>query len=97
MAGTTMIDSGLVLEAFRTIEGFDVVGDEAAPAEAHGVETMGHTTTDVFATLFSHRALKANEMFDRHVVEAANGLGVSEVPGARTTVETLLTWASRWN
>jgi hypothetical protein len=65
MAGTTMIDSGLVLEAFRTIEGFDVVGDEAASAEAHVVVTMGQTTIDVFATLFSHRALKANEMFDR--------------------------------
>lgn len=97
MAGTTIVDSGLVLEAFRTIEGFDVVGGEAASAGAHVVETMGQTTIDVFATLFSDRALKANEMFDRHVVEAANELGVSEVPGARTTVETLPTWASRWN
>ena len=93
MAGTTIVDSGLVLEAFRTIEGFDVVGGEAASAETHVLET----TIDVFATLFSDRALKANEMFDRHVVEAANELGVSEVPGARTTVETLPTWASRWN
>jgi phosphoglycolate phosphatase len=90
MAGTTMIDNGLVLEAFRrTIEGLGVVGDEASVAEAYVVETMGQSKIEVFTALFSDRAVLANGMFERHFVEAAQELGVSEIPGARSTVETL--------
>jgi phosphoglycolate phosphatase len=90
MAGTTMIDDGLVLEAFRrTVDGLGVVGDQAALAEAHVVETMGQSKIEVFTALFDDRAATANEMFERHFIEAAQELGVSEIPGAGSTVETL--------
>lgn len=90
MAGTTMIDDGLVREAFhRTVDGLGVVGDQAALAEAHVVETMGQSKIEVFTALFDDRAETANEMFERHIIEAAQELGVSEIPGAGSTVETL--------
>lgn len=90
MAGTTVLDNGLVLEAFRrTIEGLDVDVDEADSAEAYVIETMGQSKIEVFTALFGERATFANEAFERHFVESAQELGVGEIPGARSTVETL--------
>jgi phosphonatase-like hydrolase len=90
MAGTTVLDNGLVLEAFRrTIEDLEVTGDEAESAEAYVVETMGQSKIDVFTALFGARATVANEAFERNFVESAQEIGVSEIPGARSTVETL--------
>jgi phosphoglycolate phosphatase len=90
MAGTTMTDDGLVLEAFRrTIDGLSVVGDDAAKAEEYVVETMGQSKIEVFAFLFHERATSANQLFERHFIEAAREFGVSEIPGARSTIETL--------
>jgi phosphonatase-like hydrolase len=90
MAGTTVIDNGLVLEAFRrTIDDLEVTGDNAAMAEAYVIETMGQSKIDVFTALFDERATVANEAFERNFVDAAQELGVSEIPGARSTVETL--------
>lgn len=90
MAGTTMIDDGLVLEAFRrTIESLMVVGDDALAAEAYVVETMGRSKIEVFTALFAERAPSANELFEHYFVEAAQELGVREIPGTRSTVETL--------
>jgi phosphonatase-like hydrolase len=90
MAGTTVIDNGLVLEAFRrTIDDLEVTGDDAAMAEAYVIETMGQSKIDVFTALFDERATLANEAFERNFVDAAQELGVSEIPGARSTVETL--------
>ena len=90
MAGTTVLDNGLVLEAFRrTIEDLEVSPEEAASAEGYVVETMGQSKIEVFTALFGERATFANEAFERHFVESAQELGVSEIPGARSTVETL--------
>jgi phosphoglycolate phosphatase len=90
MAGTTVNDHGLVLEAFRrTIDELGVVGDEAAKAEEYVVETMGQSKIEVFSVLFDERAHDANDAFERHFVTAAHEVGVSEVPGAREAVETL--------
>jgi phosphonatase-like hydrolase len=90
MAGTTVLDNGLVLEAFRrTIEDLEVEGDEATSAEAYVIETMGQSKIEVFTALFGDRATSANEAFERNFVESAQELGVSEIPGARSTVETL--------
>jgi phosphoglycolate phosphatase len=90
MAGTTVIDNGLVLEAFRrTIGDLDVTSDEAQRAEAYVIETMGQSKIEVFTALFGDRANSANELFEHHFIESAEELGVSEVPGARSTVETL--------
>jgi len=90
MAGTTVNDHGLVLEAFRrTIDELGVIGDEAAKAEDYVIETMGQSKIEVFSVLFDDRAHDANDAFERHFVTAAHEVGVSEVPGARATVESL--------
>jgi phosphonatase-like hydrolase len=90
MAGTTVNDGGLVLEAFRrTIEELGVEGDDAVKAEDYVIETMGQSKIEVFSVLFDERAHDANEAFERHFVTAADDVGVSEVPGARATIETL--------
>ena len=90
MAGTTMIDNGLVLEAFeRTIDGLGLDDARAGDARAYVVATMGQSKIDVFRALFAERADDANVAFERHFVDAAQELGVSEIPGARSTVETL--------
>ncbi len=90
MAGTTLIDNGLVLEAFRrTIDDLEVTGEDATLAEAYVIETMGQSKIEVFTALFAERASVANEAFERNFVDAAQELGVSEIPGARSTVETL--------
>ena len=82
MAGTTVNDGGLVLEAFRrTIEELGVEGDDAAKAVDYVIETMGQSKIEVFTVLFDERAHDANEAFERHFVTAANDVGVSEVPG----------------
>ena len=90
MAGTTVLDNGLVLEAFRrTIENLEVSAEEAESAEAYVIETMGQSKIEVFTVLFADRASFANDAFERNFVEAAQELGVTEIPGARSTVETL--------
>jgi phosphonatase-like hydrolase len=90
MAGTTVNDHGLVLEAFRrTIGELDVLDEEAEKAEAYVIETMGQSKIEVFTVLFDDRAEIANEAFERHFVHAAQEVGVSEVEGARHAVETL--------
>jgi len=89
-AGTTVLDNGLVLEAFRrTIEDLEVSPDEAESAEAYVVATMGQSKIEVFTALFGERASIANEAFERNFVGSVEELGASEIPGARSTVETL--------
>jgi phosphoglycolate phosphatase len=90
MAGTTVSDNGLVLEAARrTFAELGLAGAEAQRAEAFVVETMGQSKIEVFTALVGERAPAANDAFERHYVEVAREFGVSEVPGARDTVEAL--------
>jgi len=90
MAGTTMIDGGLVLEAFaRTIDEMGVKGDAAHVAREYVIETMGQSKIEVFTHIFDDGAQRANSAFEGHFVDAARELGVSEVPGARDVVEVL--------
>jgi phosphonatase-like hydrolase len=90
MAGTTMIDSGLVLEAFRrTIDELGVAGEEAQSAEEYVVLTMGQSKIEVFTALFDSRGTIANEAFERHFVEASHEFGVQEIPGVRRVVTEL--------
>jgi phosphonatase-like hydrolase len=90
MAGTTVNDQGLVLNAFRrTIDELGVTGDDAREAEAYVIETMGQSKIEVFTELFDARADAANDAFERHFVTLAQEVGVSEIPGARATVEEL--------
>jgi phosphonatase-like hydrolase len=90
MAGTTMIDSGLVLEAFRrTIDELGVADEEASRAQQYVVATMGQSKIEVFTALFDSRGVMANEAFERHFVEAAHEFGVREIPGVRRVVTEL--------
>jgi phosphoglycolate phosphatase len=90
MAGTTVNDQGLVLAAFRrTIDDLGVTGEAASDAEEFVIETMGQSKIDVFSELFDERAIDANDAFERHFVTLARDVGVSEIPGARATVEEL--------
>jgi phosphonatase-like hydrolase len=90
MAGTTVNDQGLVLDAFRgTIDELGVTGDAAREAEAYVIETMGQSKIEVFTELFDARADAANDAFERQFVTLALEVGVSEIPGARATVEEL--------
>jgi len=65
MAGTTVKDDGLVLEAFqRTLDSLDLDAEEVATAHAFVIETMGQSKIEVFRTLFGERASIANELFE---------------------------------
>jgi len=89
-AGTTVLDNGLVLEAFRrTIEDLEVSPDEAESAEAYVVETMGQSKIEVFTALFGVPCVDCQRIVREKFRESAQELGVSEIPGARSTVETL--------
>jgi phosphonatase-like hydrolase len=90
MAGTTVTDDGVVLEAARRTFGELGLGaDGAKRAEEYVVATMGQSKIEVFTALVAERAAEANEAFERHYLDAAREIGVSEVPGARATVEAL--------
>jgi phosphoglycolate phosphatase len=90
MAGTTVRDDGLVLEAFhRTIASLDLDEDEAAQAESYVIETMGQSKIEVFRALFADRAEAANQLFEDHFVDAVRDIGVHEVPGARDALTAL--------
>ena len=88
MAGTTVRDDGLVLEAFhRTIASLDLDDDEAHQAEVFVMETMGQSKIEVFRSLFATGAEGANALFESHFIAAATELGVLEIPRARHNLE----------
>ena len=90
MAGTTVNDDGLVLEAFeRTIASLRLDDESASSARDYVIETMGQSKIEVFTALFDRRAGEANELFEAHFVDAARDRGVSEIPGARAAIEDL--------
>ncbi len=90
MAGTTVRDDGLVLEAFhRTITSLGLDPVAATRAEAYVVETMGRSKIEVFRALFDERAGRANELFESHFVDVARELGVHEIAGAREALTAL--------
>ena len=87
MAGTTVRDDGLVLEAFhRTIASLDLDDDEVAHAVAVVRETMGQSKIEVFERLFGPRGADVNDLFETHFVATARERGVYEIPGARDTI-----------
>jgi phosphoglycolate phosphatase len=90
MAGTTVRDDGLVLEAFaRTLASLDLDEDEAVAARHYVEETMGQSKIEVFTSLFADRAEDANRLFEAHFLDAVRERGVGEVPGARDAIEDL--------
>ncbi len=90
MAGTTLLDDGLVLEAFRrTIEDLDVAGDEAERAEAYVIETMGQSKIEVFSVLFDERGEPREYAVRASLRRSGARRGRARSTGARASVEIL--------
>ncbi|GAA0284270.1 phosphonatase-like hydrolase [Streptomyces polychromogenes] len=94
MAGTTVADGGLVERAFESAA--DRLGVEPGTAD-HAAklqyvrDTMGESKISVFRHLFGteERARLANTAFEQAYAELVDGGLVTEVPGARATIERL--------
>ncbi|MEW1635750.1 phosphonatase-like hydrolase [Streptomyces sp. NPDC093801] len=94
MAGTTVADGGLVERAFERAA--DRLGVEpGTPDHAEKLQyvrdTMGESKISVFRHLFGteERAQLANSAFEEAYAQLVDGGLVSEVPGARATIERL--------
>ncbi|MFF4581765.1 phosphonatase-like hydrolase [Streptomyces sp. NPDC001389] len=94
MAGTTVADGGLVERAFeRAAERLGV--QPGSPGHADKLQyvrdTMGESKISVFRHLFGteERAQLANSAFEQAYAQLVDGGLVSEVPGARATIERL--------
>ncbi|MCI2975996.1 MAG: HAD hydrolase-like protein [Ferrimicrobium sp.] len=84
MAGTTVLDSGRVLDAFdRAI--IEITHRQPTHDERNFVvHTMGQSKIEVFTALLHDEsmALQATEAFERHYEEAVQTSGVDEMQGA---------------
>jgi phosphonatase-like hydrolase len=68
MAGTTVADDGLVVNAFdiaATAVGVPESGEQRERARQYVLETMGQSKISVFRALFGSRAQQANVAFER--------------------------------
>jgi phosphonatase-like hydrolase len=93
MAGTTVVDNGLVLQAFdeaASAVGVPAEGDERESARRYVVDTMGQSKIEVFRTLFvaEKRAQDANAAFETAYRNSIDG-GVWPVPGAAEAISQL--------
>jgi phosphonatase-like hydrolase len=93
MAGTTVADDGLVLEAFdaaATVVGLPVAGAEREAARQYVLDTMGQSKIEVFRALFGDekRAQTANTAFEKAYENAIDG-GVVAIAGAEAAITTL--------
>ncbi|GAB3305627.1 phosphonatase-like hydrolase [Pseudoclavibacter terrae] len=94
MAGTTVLDDGVVEHAFqRAAERTGVAAHLPwADALAYVRETMGRSKLDVFTHLANgdtEAASAATAAFERAYAELVEEEGVQEIPGARETIESL--------
>lgn len=84
MAGTTVRDDGLVLDAFhRVLDDAQLVGEQRDRAVAYVTETMGQSKIEVFTYLFGDAAAVRNDQFENHFVEVIGESGVEPLPGAQ--------------
>jgi phosphonatase-like hydrolase len=89
MAGTVMLDGGLVLEAFRAaLIGAGVEGPAFGPAMEYAHETMGLSKSVVFRHLLGSDELVALALseFDSAIDAAIKEGRVTEIPGATSTM-----------
>lgn len=94
MAGTTVRDDGVVLEAFgRALDaiGLDVGTPQREKAMNFTVKTMGQSKIEVFRAITGDegRAQHANKAFEAAYLEAVRSGGVAGIDGAADTVRTL--------
>ena len=84
-------------EAFRrTIDELGVEGDDAAKAEDYVIETMGQSKIEVFTSSLTSAHTMPTMRSSATSSTAATEVGVSEVPGARATIESSRVAASPW-
>lgn len=92
MAGTTVRDDGVVLKAFAgALHTVGVQGEAFERAMTYAHETMGLPKTVVFTDLLGQEGLveKATAAFDAAVLEVLERGGVTEIDGARATLDAL--------
>lgn len=95
LAGTTMADDGLVLDAVRAglrAARVCVEGPSYPALERQARATMDRSTITVFGELLDgdmYRARRANDAFEERVCEAARRGRVREVPGAGAALTAL--------
>ena len=93
MAGTTVADDGLVIQAFdeaASAVGVPAEGDERTNARRYVVDTMGQSKIEVFRALFGDedRAQHANVAFEAAYRNSIDG-GVRPIPGAAEAISHL--------
>ncbi|GAB4584572.1 phosphonatase-like hydrolase [Nocardia sp. IFM 10818] len=93
MAGTTVLDDGLVIRAFEqaaTSAGIPVAGPEREAARQYVIDTMGQSKIVVFRALLGDedKAQRANEAFEAAYAEFADA-GVTPIPGAEEAISAL--------
>lgn len=95
LAGTTMADDGLVLDAVRTglrAARVSVEGPRYPALDRQARATMDRSTITVFGELLDgdmYRARRANDAFEEFVRDAVRRGGVREVPGAGATMSAI--------
>jgi len=94
MAGTTVVDDGIVEQAFeraaRRVGLAD--GDGLATALQYVRDTMGQSKIEVFRHLTGgdeEAAARANRAFEAAYAELIDEVGVEAIPGAAETIDTL--------
>lgn len=94
MAGTTVADDGLVVQAFEaaaTAAGLPAEGDERDRARRYVLDTMGQSKIVVFRALFGteERAARANAEFERAYAELIDTGHAAPIPGAAEAITEL--------
>jgi phosphonatase-like hydrolase len=92
MAGTTVADDGVVMDAFETAisnRGLSADGYEQAMKDVRA--TMGQSKIEVFRRILGDEdaALDANEAFENHYERAVRAGAVAPLPGAVETLAAL--------
>ena len=95
MAGTTVADDGLVLDAFTRAVGSLGIGTSDArfaPMMRHVMDTMGESKITVFRALFDGDdalAREANAAFESAYEDLVEGGACEALPGAEQTISSL--------
>ena len=90
MAGTTVRDEGVVLDAFRSaISGRGLSEAEYDQAMKDVQATMGQSKIEVFRRLLGDEGPAANQAFEEHYAAAVRAGAVEALPGAVDVLATL--------
>lgn len=95
MAGTTVLDGGVVQEAFETAVaemGLVPGSEQNRKAVQYAIDTMGQSKIEVFTEIFggdAAAAAEANTRFEEAYGRSIASAGVTAVPGAVETIKEL--------